>query len=112
MKWIPQSYYHKKRQEAWREQIKTWHRHFALRPTFIREITVDGFVTPAHYVWLEQVDRKLVEENWYRDIPFWIWIGNFLTLFAPSIKWSYRPATTDTKPIELPTIKRLTLLTE
>ncbi len=63
MKWINRRYYRRKRREERRkpkswEFCREWHPWYAWRPVPIPEREVGGLIIPAHYVWLECVNRR------------------------------------------------------
>lgn len=86
MKWIAPAQY----RADYRAGLQTWHRWFAWRPAFIRAHIFDGIQVPAHFVWLEYVDRKFDGAWW--NMPFLIrWIITPTVFIIPTLVWQYRP---------------------
>lgn len=94
MKWVPYSVRIAKFTSGRRRRLLDWHAYFAWYPVTIEEAKYEGILVPTHRVWLEYVDRKLNDDQWFRYRGWVRWfLMDPLCIFFPVIKWEYRPYT-------------------
>ena len=66
MKWINRKHYRKIKAQERERRKHHWHKWYAWLPVPIEETRHDGIVVPAHYVWLEYVERRRYDKWKYR----------------------------------------------
>lgn len=101
MKWIAPSH----RRYAHNAALEEYRRWFAWRPAFIDKREHNSITVPGHFVWLEFVERRLTA-HYFDETMFVRAIRTVIASVIPTVKWKYRPDTTQISAgVKPPTFK-------